>query len=102
MKAALNNNDLIIHFEEPLISTTVYGLQQACQSELALNTDLNAVKVDLSRVEMIDSLGLNFLVGLFGDVQKRGGCFEVTGVSESNRKLFELVNLQAHIKLNLD
>jgi anti-anti-sigma factor len=100
MKTALENNDLTFNFEESLISTTVYKLRQVCQHELEQNPDVNAVKVDLSQVEMIDSLGLNFLVSFFSDVSKRGNHFEITGISESNRKLFEMVNLQAHMKLN--
>jgi len=99
MKAVLDNNNLKINFEESLISTTVYKLRQSCQHELLHNPDVNAVKVDLAQVEMIDSLGLNFLVSFFNDVQKSGRDFEVTGVSESNRKLFELVNLQEHMRL---
>lgn len=99
MKAVLDSNNLMINFEESLVSTTVIKLRQACQHELMHSPDVNAVRVDLSQVEMIDSLGLNFLVSFFNDVQKSGREFQVTGISESNRKLFELVNLQTHIRL---
>jgi anti-anti-sigma factor len=100
MKTQRDHDNLHISFEESLISTTVVRLKQACHTELTNQPDINAVKVDLSQVEMIDSLGLNFLVSLFGDVQKNGWSFAISGISEANRKLFELVNLQEHMKLN--
>lgn len=100
MKTHRDNDNLNISFEESLVSTTVVRLKQACHQELTNQTDVHSVKVDLSQVEMIDSLGLNFLVNLFGDVQKNGWTFVISGISEANRKLFELVNLQEHMKLN--
>lgn len=98
MKAALDNNRLSITFEESLVSTTVYKLRQSCQHELLQNPNVTHVRVDLSQVDMIDSLGLNFLVSFYNDVLKSGRDFEVCGVSAANRKLFEMVNLQAHMR----
>jgi anti-anti-sigma factor len=97
MKALLDDTNLILKFEESLISTTVKRLREQCFASLAQSQRPGSVTFDLSQVDMIDSQGLNFIIGIFNDTQKDGIAFRLVGASQANKKLFALVNLSEHV-----
>jgi anti-anti-sigma factor len=99
MKALLDDNTIILKFEESLISTTVKRLRQQYIESLDPSSEINSVTFDIAQVDMIDSQGLNFIIGVFNEVQKKGMAFRLVGVSQANKKLFELVNLQEHVPI---
>ncbi len=55
----------------------------------------DAVVVDLSGVEFIDSSGLGALVQLMKEAKREGTSFTLTGVSAPTYRLFELTGLAA-------
>ena len=97
MKALLDDSNLVIKLEESLLSTTVRRLRQEYLEALGQSPNPTSVTFDLSLAEMIDSQGLNFIISVFNDTQKNGISFRIVGVSQVNKKLFELVNLQEHV-----
>jgi len=97
MKALLDDKNLILKFEESLISTTVKRLREQYLGFLAQTQRIHSITFDISQVDLIDSQGLNFIIGIFNETQKNGIAFRLAGASPANKKLFELVNLQEHI-----
>jgi len=85
---------LSLIFEEDLTSTTVKGLQRQCMEALDKAGDAARVVADIGKVEMIDSQGLNFLLGLYQDAHAHNRQFKVTGASPANERLFSFVNLR--------
>jgi anti-anti-sigma factor len=85
---------LNLAFEEDLTSTTVRHLQKQCLEALDKAGDAARVVADISMVEMIDSQGLNFLLGLYQDAHEHSRQFKVTGASPANERLFSFVNLR--------
>ena len=100
MKAALENAKLTLIFEESLTSTTVQRLRKQYLQALEEAGTVGAITADISQVAMIDSLGLNFIIGMYNDARRLGCAFQLSGASPANKKLFELVNLQEHVPMN--
>ncbi|HNX04333.1 MAG TPA: STAS domain-containing protein [Opitutales bacterium] len=99
MNAVIEDSHLILRFEEALTSTTVHRLRMQYLQTLEESAGITAITADISHVSMIDSQGLNFIIGIFNDSKTRNFVFKLTGASQANRKLFALVNLQDHIPI---
>jgi len=97
MKALLDDSNLILKIEESLISTTVRRLREQYLEILGQSQRPASVTLDISKADLIDSQGLNFIIGIFNETQKSGISFRLAGTSPANRKLFEMVNLQEHV-----
>lgn len=52
-----------------------------------------AVVLDLSAIEQLDSLGITLVLGLFKTCQKAGAAFSVEGVKGDIVRVFKLFNL---------
>jgi len=51
------------------------------------------VVLDLASVELIDSLGITLVLGLFKSCQKSGKAFSIEGVNPDIMRVFKLFNL---------
>ena len=94
MKVNAEDLTLTLVFEEDLISTTVKQLLPQCRQAMQEDGAVQTVIADVTKVEMIDSQGLNFLLGLYQDAGKHQAAFRVVGASPANARLFEFVNLK--------
>jgi len=97
MKAEKEDLTLTLCLEENLTSTTVQHLQKQYLAALEKHESIACVTADISQVEMIDSQGLNFLIGLHRDASASERSFRIIGASPMNRKLFDMVSLCEHI-----
>ncbi|AGX02295.1 MULTISPECIES: anti-sigma factor antagonist [Bacillaceae] len=56
--------------------------------------------VDLSEVSYMDSTGLGVFVGVFKNVRSNNGKFQIVGLSERLKRLFEITGLADIIDIN--
>ncbi|HCJ11865.1 MAG: hypothetical protein A2Y14_00495 [Verrucomicrobia bacterium GWF2_51_19] len=94
MKHKLENNQLSIFVEEDLLSTNVQEIRahlEAAFSELKANAH---VIVDITKCKIIDSQGLNLLIGLYKESTKKSASFKVIGCSPANLRLFSIFKLK--------
>jgi anti-anti-sigma factor len=59
----------------------------------ALESAGEKVVLDLSAVELLDSLGITLVLGLFKSCQKSGAAFSIEGVKPDILRVFKLFNL---------
>jgi anti-sigma B factor antagonist len=59
----------------------------------ALETAEKSVVLDLGEVNLIDSLGITLVLGLFKSCQKSGSSFAIEGVKPDIVRVFKLFNL---------
>jgi anti-anti-sigma factor len=59
----------------------------------------NVFRLDLSSAKMVDSVGLNLVVGLLKQVQKQGAKLQVTYSSQNIFRTFAFTRLDKHIEL---
>ncbi|MFA5257023.1 MAG: STAS domain-containing protein [Opitutales bacterium] len=100
MKAEKEDLTLILHMEEDLTSTTVEHLQKLYLAALDKLVPVACVTANITQVEMIDSQGLNFLVGLHRDACANDRMFRICGASPMNQRLFDMVNLGEHLRMD--
>ena len=74
-----------------LVASTVEGHRGSMMK--ALEGAGEAVVLDLSAVNQVDSLGITLVLGLFKSCQKAGAVFSVEGVKPDILRVFKLFNL---------
>jgi serine/threonine-protein kinase RsbW len=74
-----------------LVASTVE--QHRTSMMKALEAAGGMVVLDLSSVELLDSLGITLVLGLFKSCQKSGAAFSIEGVKPDILRVFKLFNL---------
>ncbi len=58
-----------------------------------------AMLLDFSKVEYINSSGIALLIGLVREARKHGGAVRARGLSEHYRKIFRMVGLSEYVQI---
>ncbi len=82
-----------VFVEEDLLSTSVDRLLSEWKGLLEKAENLGSISVDISKVNIIDSRGLNLLIGFYKECMKRQWSFRVVGCSKDIKRMFSLLKL---------
>ena len=74
-----------------LVASTVEAQRGAMMK--ALENNSSPVVLDLAEVDLLDSLGITLVLGLFKTCQKGGASFAIEGVKPDIMRVFRLLNL---------
>ena len=96
MKHELSEAGLVLFPDDPLAAATLKPLQDQVAHYFADPGKFQKVVVDLSGVTVIDSLGVNLLVGLYKECRKHGKAYQVSHCSQPIRRLFGLYKLTGY------
>lgn len=99
MNFTQTENTLTLSFEEDLVAAFVKKEVDSLSKKLQSYSYIELV-VDLSVVEVVDSLGINLLVGFYKECKKMSRGFKVKGSSESIKRLFSLYNLSGYFNIS--
>jgi anti-anti-sigma factor len=91
IKATLQENTLRIAPLEDIVASSVEEMRTEVQA--ALKDLHDAVVLDISAVEQVDSLGISLVIGLFKNCQEKDRPFSVEGVSQDLVRVFNLFKL---------
>ncbi|MCS7008620.1 MAG: STAS domain-containing protein [Chthoniobacterales bacterium] len=93
MKSTLEDTTLRISFDGDLLSTNVHDLRPKLFQALEANPDATTLHADLKNCKVIDSMGLNLLIALYRECEKRKISFKAINVSPEVKRLFGFLNL---------
>ena len=77
--------------QEDLVASNLEALKDEIQQQL--QTAEEAVVLDLSGIEHVDSLGITLMVGVYKSCKEKGLDFSVEGANNNLVKLFNLFKL---------
>ncbi len=100
MKHELSNANLVVMPDDPLSAATVKEAFEEMQRLFAEPAAFQSLTVDLSAVKIIDSLGVNLLVGLYKEASKQSKAFKVIHCAQPIRRLFDLYKLSGYFALD--
>ncbi len=99
----MNDYDIIINdagtkvlLKDNLVATLVEVIKPKIYDVV---NSTNLLVFDFINVEMIDSIGIGFLVATYNTMNKKDGTIEVINLSSEIFDLFNTMNLQKHFKL---
>lgn len=88
-----DGNKLTCIPEEEIIASNVPTMRETLIAQLDSNTSWTNLTFDCSRVETLDSIGINLIVGLYKKAKVVGKEFKVVGCNESILKVLKLFRL---------
>ncbi len=94
IKAAIAEGVLRLAPTSNLVASSVADARTEIQK--ALESTHEAVVLDLSEAEHVDSLGISLVVGLFKTCRDKGLAFSVEGVNQNLLRVFRLFKLPEH------
>lgn len=96
MKAVLENESLILVPETDLIASKIEELRDFFANELEDHPDAGRIILDVQGIDLVDSLGVNLIVGLYREVTDASKEIEIVGASKNFMKVagfFRLTSL---------
>lgn len=95
MQATVVDSTLRVVFDGDLLSTNVAALRGELLGILEKHPGARSIVADIARARVVDSQGLNLLVALLREAERRQAAFRVENVSDELRRLLTLLNLSA-------
>ena len=93
MNHTIENQTCNVVFEEGIISTKVQSLRTFFVELLKKLKEVKNLILDFKEVNIVDSQGLNFLIGLYVECEKRKIDLKIIHCNSTNRKLFGIFKL---------
>ena len=93
MKKEYSDNTLTIQMEENLVSSASGDILETWKSWLAECAESPDVVIDLEKAEIIDSEGINLIIGLYRECTSKGQNFKVINPTAENLRLFGILKL---------
>ena len=99
MQTTLSADTLRVTFDGDLLSTNVDALRTEILDALTRNPAAQTIIADLSHSRLVDSKGVNLLIALFRETQRRKLAFRVENPLPEVRRLLALLNLNERFGL---
>lgn len=77
MKASLQENRLVLQPGTDLIASRIEQLRMEILTQLKQHPDAQAIVLDAAAIEIVDSLGVNLIIGMYRQAAADGKSFEV-------------------------
>ena len=87
MKANIEANTLYIIPETDLVASRIEELRDDMIQELENNPDATGVILDVQGIDIVDSLGVNLIIGLYRQVTAESKTFEIIGAGDKFMKV---------------
>jgi anti-anti-sigma factor len=99
MQTQINDYTLRVTFPGDLLSTNVAALRTELLSHLDKEATATTIIADLSNAKVVDSQGLNLLIALLRESERRKLTFRVENPHPEIRRMFTLLNLNLRFGL---
>lgn len=94
MKIDRNNTTLRIAPESDLIASQVEALRDDVLASLKQEAELDQIVLDATGIDVIDSLGVNLIIGIFRESESRSISFEVINASEKFKRVSDFFQFE--------
>lgn len=100
MKIDLTTPALRVTFAGDLLSTNIDTIRTEILAALTAHSSAQSVIADLENSHLVDSKGVNLLIALYRETQRRNIGFQVVNPSADVRRLLGLLNLNERFGLS--
>ena len=91
-------DELIILPTDNLVANHIKGLREELE-DILLDEDFKRCVLDMEKVEIVDSKGVSFIIGLYKSLDKESKLFELKGVRREITDLFSMMKLDEILKI---
>lgn len=101
MNIAKEGNIINCEINANLVASNVKEFIEQLKSILDTEDGYEALHIDLSKTESIDSMGITFLISTYKTLGARGKIVKLIGVSEGMLRIFKMMKLDEVFHLSL-
>ena len=87
MNSYIEKNRLVLFPDEDFVAARIDELRGLFMNELKAHPDEPEVILDVKGIEMVDSMGVNLVIGLYREVASKSRTFRVTNAGEKFMKI---------------
>ena len=91
MNTDVQGNTFSVSVDSDITTVTVPDIRDKILE--GLSGDITEVKLDLSKVEMVDSTGISLLISIQNTLKKKSGSLTLTNASDDISHMFKLMRL---------
>lgn len=73
------------------------SIERCCQE--LLSSGVRRMVINFAETELINSIGISILLGVIEAVNEARGMLVLSNLGQSNRELFEMLGLLAHVRI---
>ncbi len=95
MNYRIEADDLILLPESDLVASHIEELRDYFSEQIRSHTDISRILLDVSGVEVVDSLGVNLVVGLYRQAEAEDRSIEIIGANKNFMKVANFFRLPA-------
>ena len=99
MKARKDNDTLILIPGEDLVASSIDKMRDSLLDELKKYPDVKNIVLDVSGIMVVDSLGVNLIIGLYKHAKSESKTFEITGAEEKFMKVAAFFRLPSLLNI---
>ncbi|MCD4651788.1 MAG: STAS domain-containing protein [Candidatus Cloacimonetes bacterium] len=99
MRAHMEKDTLVVSFTRSLTASILETLEKDTQKQIFERGGFKGVTIDASNISEMDSLGINFIVKLYKELNSKGIEFKIIKTSRHIRQLFNLFKLTDYFKI---
>ena len=100
MNAILQDNQLIMQPEADLVASHIEVLRDAVLTQMKKHPDVTGVVLDATGVEIVDSLGVNLIIGIYRQAVAEAKTFEVINAGNRFIKVAQFFRFFSLFRIN--
>jgi anti-anti-sigma factor len=100
MNAILQDNRLVLQPGTDLVASRIEALRNAALAEMKKHPDVTGVVLDATGVEIVDSLGVNLIIGIYRQAVAEAKTFEVTNAGSRFVKVAQFFRFFSLFSIN--
>ncbi|HPY96935.1 MAG TPA: STAS domain-containing protein [Candidatus Cloacimonadota bacterium] len=100
MEAVIKENVMELVAKSNLVASTIDSQTSLAKDALAQNPNIENIVLNLGNVAEIDSMGINFVVGLYKEIHAENRIFSVINTSRAILNLFNLFKLTSYFEVS--
>jgi anti-anti-sigma factor len=93
MEIRIENGIAICEVNSNIVAANVKPFVEIIKNTIEDKEDFSELKIDLSKTESIDSMGITFLIALHKNYNAKGKTVTLIGVSEAMLKILKILKL---------
>jgi anti-anti-sigma factor len=100
MNVSIQENRLVLQPKTDLIASHIEALREAVLAEMKKHPDVTAIVVDAEGIEIVDSLGVNLIIGIYRQSAAESKTFEIINAGEKFIKVARFFRFYALFSVN--
>jgi anti-anti-sigma factor len=100
MNTTIQENRLVLQPRTDLVASHIEALREAVLAQMKKHSTVNGIVVDATGIDIMDSLGVNLIIGIYRHASAESKTFEIINAGEKFIKVARFFRFYALFSVN--